>query len=133
MSENSSQFTSSTKVISQEALDHMRIREVLATVAGEGATSEDAVVRHAVPKNKVSIPEDMPTAKAAKILAEATTAEQEEQDFVLNFTANPYDGAVAFHNVLKTAVQYKTDMRTAAYVVAIDRVAQVTRLRGMYA
>ncbi|HET9370171.1 MAG TPA: Glu/Leu/Phe/Val dehydrogenase [Vicinamibacterales bacterium] len=39
----------------------------------------------------------------------------------------------AFHNVLKTAVQYKTDMRTAAYVVAIDRVAQVTRLRGMYA
>jgi len=25
------------------------------------------------------------------------------------------------------------DMRTAAYIVAIDRVATVTRLRGMYA
>jgi glutamate dehydrogenase/leucine dehydrogenase len=25
------------------------------------------------------------------------------------------------------------DMRTAAYIVAIDRVATVTRMRGMYA
>ena len=39
----------------------------------------------------------------------------------------------AFHTVLDTALQYKTDMRTAAYVVAINRVAQVTKLRGMYA
>ena len=39
----------------------------------------------------------------------------------------------AFHTVLETALQYKTDMRTAAYVVAINRVAQVTKLRGMYA
>jgi glutamate dehydrogenase (NAD(P)+) len=39
----------------------------------------------------------------------------------------------AFHTVLDTAIQYKTDMRTAAYVVAINRVAQVTKLRGMYA
>jgi len=38
-----------------------------------------------------------------------------------------------FQNVLETALQYKTDMRTAAYVVAINRVAQVTKLRGMYA
>jgi glutamate dehydrogenase (NAD(P)+) len=38
-----------------------------------------------------------------------------------------------FHNVLETALHYKTDMRTAAYVVAINRVAQVTKLRGMYA
>jgi glutamate dehydrogenase (NAD(P)+) len=38
-----------------------------------------------------------------------------------------------FHNVLETALKYKTDMRTAAYVVAINRVAQVTKLRGMYA
>ena len=40
---------------------------------------------------------------------------------------------VAFDTVLATALRYKTDMRTAAYVVAIDRVAQVTKLRGMYA
>ena len=40
---------------------------------------------------------------------------------------------VAFHAVLETALKYKTDMRTAAYVVAINRVAQVTKLRGMYA
>ncbi len=39
----------------------------------------------------------------------------------------------AFKTVLDTALQYKTDMRTAAYIVAINRVATVTRLRGMYA
>jgi glutamate dehydrogenase (NAD(P)+) len=35
--------------------------------------------------------------------------------------------------VLRTATKYKTDLRTAAYIVAIDRVATVTRMRGMYA
>ena len=39
----------------------------------------------------------------------------------------------AFAGVLETALRYDVDMRTAAYVVAIDRVATVTRLRGMYA
>ena len=39
----------------------------------------------------------------------------------------------AFDDVLQTAIRYKTDMRTAAYVVAINRVATVTRMRGMYA
>jgi glutamate dehydrogenase (NAD(P)+) len=39
----------------------------------------------------------------------------------------------AFDDVLKTSVKYKTDMRTAAYVVAINRVATVTKMRGMYA
>ena len=39
----------------------------------------------------------------------------------------------AFHDVLQTSLKYKTDMRTAAYVVAINRVATVTRMRGMYA
>lgn len=39
----------------------------------------------------------------------------------------------AFHDVLKTSVKYKTDMRTAAYIVAINRVATVTKMRGMYA
>ncbi len=38
-----------------------------------------------------------------------------------------------FQTVLETALKYNTDMRTAAYVVAINRVAQVTKLRGMYA
>ena len=28
---------------------------------------------------------------------------------------------------------YKTDLRTAAYIVAINRVATVTKMRGMYA
>ena len=31
------------------------------------------------------------------------------------------------------ARRYKTDMRTAAYIVAINRVATVTKMRGMYA
>lgn len=39
----------------------------------------------------------------------------------------------AFDDVLQTSLKYKTDMRTAAYIVAINRVATVTRMRGMYA
>jgi glutamate dehydrogenase (NAD(P)+) len=39
----------------------------------------------------------------------------------------------AFDAVLKTAIKFKVDMRTAAYIVAINRVATVTRMRGMYA
>ncbi len=39
----------------------------------------------------------------------------------------------AFETVLRTAQRYRVDWRTAAYVVAIDRVATVTRMRGMYA
>ena len=39
----------------------------------------------------------------------------------------------AFNTVLETSLKYKTDMRTAAYIVAINRVAEATRLRGMYA
>jgi glutamate dehydrogenase (NAD(P)+) len=39
----------------------------------------------------------------------------------------------AFVDVLSTSQRYKTDMRTAAYIVAISRVATVTRMRGMYA
>jgi glutamate dehydrogenase (NAD(P)+) len=39
----------------------------------------------------------------------------------------------AFHMVLNTSIKYNCDMRTAAYIVAINRVAVVTKLRGMYA
>ena len=39
----------------------------------------------------------------------------------------------AFDVVLKTAQQYNVDMRAAAYIVAINRVATVTKMRGMYA
>jgi len=39
----------------------------------------------------------------------------------------------AFQATLETALQYRVDMRTAAYMVAINRVATVTRMRGMYA
>ena len=39
----------------------------------------------------------------------------------------------AFTDVLSTSQRYKTDMRTAAYIVAINRVATVTKMRGMYA
>jgi glutamate dehydrogenase (NAD(P)+) len=39
----------------------------------------------------------------------------------------------AFDDVLQMSLKYKTDMRTAAYIVAISRVATVTRMRGMYA
>jgi glutamate dehydrogenase (NAD(P)+) len=39
----------------------------------------------------------------------------------------------AFRAVLQTSLKYKVDMRTAAYIVAIERVATVTKMRGMYA
>jgi glutamate dehydrogenase (NAD(P)+) len=39
----------------------------------------------------------------------------------------------AFSVVLDTAQKYNVDMRAAAYIVAINRVATVTKLRGMYA
>jgi glutamate dehydrogenase (NAD(P)+) len=39
----------------------------------------------------------------------------------------------AFDAVRFTALKYNVDMRTAAYIVAINRVATVTTMRGMYA
>jgi glutamate dehydrogenase (NAD(P)+) len=39
----------------------------------------------------------------------------------------------AFDAVLQNSIKYNVDMRTAAYIVAISRVATVTRMRGMYA
>lgn len=39
----------------------------------------------------------------------------------------------SFHNVLEYARQHHVNMRTAAYMLAIDRVAAVHRLRGIYA
>ncbi|MEX1127979.1 MAG: Glu/Leu/Phe/Val dehydrogenase [Vicinamibacterales bacterium] len=39
----------------------------------------------------------------------------------------------AFDDVLQTSIRYKTDLRTGAYIVAINRVATVTQMRGMYA
>ncbi len=40
--------------------------------------------------------------------------------------------ANAFDEVWKTKEKYNTDMRTAAYIVAIERVAFATRKRGIY-
>jgi glutamate dehydrogenase (NAD(P)+) len=39
----------------------------------------------------------------------------------------------AFHEVLQRSMKYNVDMRTGAYIVAIDRVGTVTSVRGMYA
>jgi glutamate dehydrogenase (NAD(P)+) len=44
-----------------------------------------------------------------------------------------YKMCEAFDDVLTTALKYNVDMRTGAYVVAINRVATVTKMRGMYA
>lgn len=38
----------------------------------------------------------------------------------------------AFNDVMKTKEKYGVDMRTAAYILAIDRVAYATRKRGIY-
>ena len=39
----------------------------------------------------------------------------------------------SFHDVLELSRQHKVNMRTAAYMLAISRVATVHRLRGVYA
>ncbi|GAB6190024.1 glutamate dehydrogenase [Marinitoga arctica] len=38
----------------------------------------------------------------------------------------------AFWSTIKTMEKYNTDMRSAAYIIAIERVATATRLRGIY-
>jgi glutamate dehydrogenase (NAD(P)+) len=38
----------------------------------------------------------------------------------------------AFHDVYITSEKHKVDMRTAAYILAIDRVASATRVRGLF-
>ena len=38
----------------------------------------------------------------------------------------------AFKEVTATADQYKVDMRTGAYVLAVSRVAEATRVRGIF-
>ena len=40
--------------------------------------------------------------------------------------------ANAFHRVHDTAKRYGTDLRTGAYILAIDRVAEATRVRGIF-
>jgi glutamate dehydrogenase (NAD(P)+) len=44
-----------------------------------------------------------------------------------------YKMCEAFAEVLQTSLKYNVDMRTGAYIVAINRVATVTKMRGMYA
>ncbi|HXT63579.1 MAG TPA: hypothetical protein VN696_11145, partial [Pyrinomonadaceae bacterium] len=38
----------------------------------------------------------------------------------------------SFHEVHEKAKHYGTDMRTGAYILAIDRVAEATRVRGIF-
>ena len=38
----------------------------------------------------------------------------------------------AFNSVYETAQRYSTDMRTGAYILAVDRVAEATRVRGIF-
>jgi glutamate dehydrogenase (NAD(P)+) len=40
---------------------------------------------------------------------------------------------IAWDAVLKTSLKYNVDLRTASYIVAIQRVGTVTKMRGMYA
>lgn len=40
--------------------------------------------------------------------------------------------ANAFHKVHEKARYYGVDMRTGAYILAIDRVAEATRVRGIF-
>ena len=37
-----------------------------------------------------------------------------------------------YYDVLKVREEYKTDMRTAGYILAIERVAEALKMRGIY-
>jgi glutamate dehydrogenase/leucine dehydrogenase len=39
---------------------------------------------------------------------------------------------IAFRSVHETAERHQTDMRTGAYILAVDRVAEATRVRGIF-
>ncbi len=39
---------------------------------------------------------------------------------------------IAFRSVHETAERYQTDMRAGAYILAVDRVAEATRVRGIF-
>jgi glutamate dehydrogenase (NAD(P)+) len=39
---------------------------------------------------------------------------------------------VAFHEVYEKSQRFDTDMRTGAYILAVDRVAEATRMRGIF-
>lgn len=39
----------------------------------------------------------------------------------------------AFRNVVETSERYKVNMRIAAFIVGIQRVARASELRGLYA
>jgi glutamate dehydrogenase (NAD(P)+) len=38
----------------------------------------------------------------------------------------------SFHEVMEIARKYNVHMRTAAYILAVGRVAEATRIRGIY-
>jgi glutamate dehydrogenase (NAD(P)+) len=38
----------------------------------------------------------------------------------------------AFNHVLRVAHERRVHMRTAAYLIAVNRVAEATRIRGIY-
>jgi transitional endoplasmic reticulum ATPase len=85
----------------QDKKHFQEVRDLLASFSSEKPGTGTAVAYHVDPKNKVSIPEDMATSKAAAILAEAAVAEQEKQDFVRTFKYRPWDGAAALHRVME--------------------------------
>jgi glutamate dehydrogenase (NAD(P)+) len=39
---------------------------------------------------------------------------------------------IAFNKTITTAINYKTDWRTAAYIVAITRIEQTYKERGIF-
>lgn len=77
------------------------IRDLMRQFADGHPSADSIVAHHETPAHKISIPETMTTARAAKQLAQAATAEQEEKAFNKTYRYRPWDGAAALHRVLK--------------------------------
>ena len=68
-----------------------------------------------------------PSANTSRLTMTLSGTEQVVNDRLRDIMVN------SFREVLKLSMQHKVNMRTAAYMVAISRVATVHRLRGIYA
>lgn len=77
------------------------VRNLLAAASEGIPLFDEAVARHETPANKISLPLAMSTAKGAKILSEAASAEAEFEDFNKTFKFRPWDGAAALVRVMR--------------------------------
>jgi glutamate dehydrogenase (NAD(P)+) len=117
--------------ITLENAEHIRARIVAEAANGPTTPGADAVLHH----NKVMVLPDI-LANAGGVTVSYFEWVQDLQElFWEERDVNQRLEKImvrAFHDVHKTAQKYRADMRTGAYILAIDRVATATQIRGIW-